>query len=115
MIKLIKNVTECLESASDSTENSQDENETVLKQDDTKGEREEVSCVTLILADQVMLGQETAVSTVTGKTTSRVAITRAPDVTAEINTIGIKFMAYFIFLERPDDYTLFFSIIFKIS
>ena len=46
----------------------------------------------MILADQVMLGQETAVSTVTGKTSSRVAITRAPDVTAEINTIGIKFL-----------------------
>ena len=97
---MIKNVTECLESASDSTENSQDENETVLKQDDTKGEREEVSGVTLILADQVMLGQETAVSTVTGKTSSRVAITRAPDVTAEINTIGIKLIDCTVYTPR---------------
>ena len=82
------------------TENSQDENETIRKQDDVKGEREEVSGVTLILADQVMLGQETAVSTVTGKTSSRVAIARAPDVTAEINTIGIKLIDCTVYTPR---------------
>ena len=55
----------------------------------------------MILADQVMLGQETAVSTVTGKTSSRVAITRAPDVTAEINTIGIKLIDCTVYTTPP--------------